>query len=86
MFPNIQESYRFRNSLNQRFYNQFLFPCLLTHSNVIIAFSTSIGVGGAIAYYMKEIRNLSIGYIILTEIIYILAMIILIMFIKNKLK
>lgn len=55
-------------------------------SNVTMAFSTFVGVGGAIAYYMKEIRDSSIGYIILTEIIYLLAMIILLMSIKNKLK
>ena len=53
--------------------------------NVVIAFSTFVGVGGALAYYMKEIRNLAIGYIILTEIIYLLAMVILIQLIRGKL-
>ena len=54
--------------------------------NVVIAFSTFVGVGGALAYYMKEIRNLSVGYIILTEIIYLLAMVVLIQLIRGKLK
>ena len=55
-------------------------------ANVVIAFSTFIGVGGAIAYYMKDIRGISIGYIILTEIIYILVTIIALMGVKSKLE
>jgi amino acid transporter len=53
-------------------------------SNAVMAFCTFIGVGGAIAYYLKEMRDLSIGYIILVVIIYILMTVILIYAIKGK--
>ena len=55
-------------------------------ANVLIAFSTFIGVGGAIAYYVKEIQNSSIDYIILIEITYILTTAILLLGIKSKLE
>jgi len=43
-----------------------------TLSNVVIAFSTLIGVGAAIAYYLKEVIKENPPFIILIEIEYFL--------------
>ena len=58
---------------------------ILIYSNVIMAISTFVGVGGAIAYYMKT-KETQIVYIILTEVIYVMALVILLMGIKDKVK
>ncbi len=55
-------------------------------SNVIIALSTFIGVGGATAYYMKEIQGSSLINIVLTEIIYVTLALVLIIWIMERLE
>lgn len=55
-------------------------------SNVVIAFSTFIGVGAAIAYYLKDIKNSAGLFILLSEIIYILAVIFTIRLIKKRMQ
>jgi len=55
-------------------------------ANVLIALSTFFGVGGAVAYYMKETLEKAVGYIILTEIIYVLAIVMILIVIGVKLE
>ncbi len=57
-----------------------------TLANVVMAFSTFIGVGGATAFYMKEIKNFDVGYIIMAIVVYILLLIVVLQWIKEKLK
>ncbi|MAG02695.1 hypothetical protein CMI42_05135 [Candidatus Pacearchaeota archaeon] len=54
-------------------------------ANVTIAISTSIGVGAAIAYYLKEVIRESGLFIILLEIEYFLLIIIIPILIKRNL-
>ncbi len=55
-------------------------------TNVIIAFSTFVGVGGAVAYYMKEILSKEIDFIILALMVYILTGALTLLIIKGRLK
>jgi len=52
-------------------------------SQAMIAISTFIGIGGATAYYLRQIQEVSTSNIILVEVIYILITIFLLYWIKN---
>lgn len=53
---------------------------------IISAFSTSLGVGAAIAYYLKVILNISIALLVIAVTIYFLVIIFLIKYFSKKLK
>jgi len=57
-----------------------------TLATVVIAVSTFIGVGAAIAYYLKEIIKDNPFHIVLLEIEYILVAVITLILIKRNLK
>lgn len=56
-----------------------------TLASVVIAIPTFIGVGAAIAYYLKEIIKESGFFIVLVEIIYLLFTVIILLLIKRNL-
>jgi uncharacterized membrane protein len=55
-------------------------------SHVVSAFVTFIGVGGAFAYYLKVIGNLSVLDLFFPLLIYILAVLLLIYFLIQKIQ
>jgi hypothetical protein len=55
-------------------------------ASVIIAFSTFIGVAGAIAFYMVQIRVFTLAQIVLTEIIYMLLALVILLGVKITLE
>ena len=55
-----------------------------TLAGVVIAISTFIGVGAAIAYYLKEIIEESLLYIVLVELEYLSLTIILLILIERN--
>lgn len=55
-------------------------------SNATIALSTFIGIGGATAYYLKQIQNVSTANIIMAEIIYILITALFLYWVRNNTK
>ena len=57
-----------------------------TLASVIIAFSTFTGVGSASAFYLTEIKTFTVSQILLTEVIYILMSVILLVGIKRGLR
>jgi len=57
-----------------------------TLAGVVIAISTFIGVGAAIAYYLKEIIQKSFFNIVLIEFEYMLITFIILILIKRNIK
>ena len=57
-----------------------------TLSNIVIAFSTWVGVGSALAVYLAQFQDTSITTIILAEIIYILATLLILNWVKGGIK
>lgn len=55
-------------------------------ANVVIAFSSFIGVAGALAYYMVEVRIFSFIHIIFSEVIYMLFMLIILIGVRFRLR
>ena len=55
-------------------------------SGVVSAFSTFIGVGGAFAYYLKVVGDLSLNDLILHIVVYILAVLLLIVYLIQKIQ
>ena len=52
-------------------------------SNVLIAISTFIGVGGTTAVYLNQFQNTSTIIIILVEIIYVILTLLILSWIKG---
>ena len=59
---------------------------ITTISSASIAFTTFVGVGGGLAYYVSQILKVGVGYLALVEIIYIILTLWGITFIWGKLK
>lgn len=55
-------------------------------ANIIIAFTTFVGVVAAVAYYMKEIQNITLTHIFLAEAVYVISAIIIILWNKSTIK
>lgn len=59
---------------------------ILVLSNVVIAFATFVGIGGAFFYYMRSLDYFSTADIFLVEIVYVLIGLIVISIAKDKMK
>jgi len=57
-----------------------------TNSNVFVAFSTYLGVGGALIYYIKEILGYGINSLIILLAVYLILGILLLFWIRREVK
>ena len=57
-----------------------------TICNVFVAFSTYLGVGGALIYYIKEILGYGINSLIILLAVYLILGILLLFWIKKEVK
>lgn len=55
-------------------------------SNALIAFSTIVGVAGALGYYSSQIQNFGMAGIISLEIAYFLSVMLVILWLRRKLQ
>ena len=55
-------------------------------ASVVVAVSTFMGVGAAIAYYLREVIEKNVLQVVLIELEYFLVVIIILLFIERNLK
>ncbi|MBU3924169.1 MAG: hypothetical protein KJ592_04585 [Nanoarchaeota archaeon] len=53
---------------------------------VVVAASTFIGVGAAIAYYLSELAKRNVFYVVFIEVIYFLAVVTLLVLTQRNIK